>query len=220
MLLMLRFFNLKASVYTLFVKKQVERGSAVYLSGLREKYFGETFLNASTSLGGLLPFTTSSSFFINPGANLYGPFGTDEIVFPESENSENPGDMFSHGNGTWEVDYEEGLHHIARYVESFESRSNEIWLVFRHEGISLSKLMYTTKDVDEMPSERSGHAQVLHPSNWWHWLKTTKAGEEEMRNLIRQLVRSHKRFECDTLIWVVLLGYCIKVQLLPHISCL
>ncbi|KAL2934551.1 hypothetical protein RDABS01_017670 [Bienertia sinuspersici] len=170
----------------------VERGSTVYLSGLREKYFGEIFLNASTSLGGLLPLRTPGKVFDNPRANLYGPFRMDKIVFPEREDSENPGDMFSHGNETWEVAYDEGLNHIARYVESFESRSNEIWLVFRHEGISLSKLMYTSEDVDEISSERAGHAQVLHPSKWWHWLKTTKAGQDEMRSVIRQLLLALK----------------------------
>lgn len=87
---------------------------------------------------------------------------------------------------------EEGLDHIARYIESFESRSNEIWLVFRHEGISLSKLMYTVEDYeskisDEM-GDKSNRAQILHPSKWWHWLKKTEAGQNEMRNLIRQLV--------------------------------
>ncbi|XP_021764354.1 uncharacterized protein LOC110728976 isoform X2 [Chenopodium quinoa] len=177
----------------LFILKRimVERGSSVYLSGLREKYFGEIFLNASTSLGGFLPSTMSSLLFRKPGANSYGPFGTDEnlrIVIQESEDFENPGDGFMHGNGTWTVIYEDGLDHIARYVESFESRSNEIWLVFRHEGVSLSKLMYATGDVDEIPSERTGHAQVLRPSKWWHWLKTTKAGHEEMRSVIKQLL--------------------------------
>lgn len=172
----------------LFILKRimVERGSSVYLSGLREKYFGELFFNASTSLGGFLPSMVSSS--LKPGANLYGPFGTDKIGVQESEDFEYPEDMFIQRNGTWEVVYEEGLNHIARYVESFESRSNEIWLVFRHEGISLSKLMYTTENLDEIHSKRAGHAQVLHPSKWWHWLKTTEAGQLEMRNLIWQLL--------------------------------
>ncbi|XP_048499925.1 uncharacterized protein LOC104894555 isoform X3 [Beta vulgaris subsp. vulgaris] len=177
----------------LFILKRimVERGSAVYLSGLREKYFGEIFLNASTSLGGFLPSKVSSSLFNDPGASLYGHFETD-IDNQENEDSEDLGQEFIHGNGTWTVIYEEGLNHIARYVESFESRSNEIWLVFRHEGISLSKLMYTTKDADEIPSERSGHARVLHPSKWWHWLKTTKAGQVGMQNIIWQLLMALK----------------------------
>lgn len=163
------------------------------MSGLREKYFGEIFLNASTSLGGFLPSKVSSSLFNDPGASLYGHSETD-IDNQENEDSEDLGQEFIHGNGTWTVIYEEGLNHIARYVESFESRSNEIWLVFRHEGISLSKLMYTTKDADEIPSERSGHARVLHPSKWWHWLKTTKAGQVGMQNIIWQLVRAQNHF--------------------------
>ena len=168
---------------------QVEKGSAVYLSGLREKYFGEIFLNASTSLGVLLPSEVSSSSFSNLEAHSFVPFQMDKIIIEENIESESLDDTSFHGNTTSSIAYEEGLSHIARYVESFESRSNEIWLVFRHEGISLTKLMYTTGDADEISSERAGHAQVLRPSKWWHWLKTTKAGEGEMRSLIRQLVR-------------------------------
>lgn len=89
---------------------------------------------------------------------------------------------------------EEGLNHIARYIESFESKSNEIWLVFRHEGISLSKLLYTADDIGSSNGttnendDHIKHVRILHPSKWWHWLKTTEAGQEEMRNLIWQLV--------------------------------
>lgn len=91
---------------------------------------------------------------------------------------------------------EEGLKHIARYIESFESKSNEIWLVFRHEGISLSKLLYTADDIgssdgDGTTNENDDHVKhvrILHPSKWWRWLKTTKAGQEEMKNIIWQLV--------------------------------
>lgn len=136
----------------------------------------------------------SSSIFNPSEANINDPYGMDKRAFQDMEDL-NPGDTFVNGNETWAVVYEEGLNHIARYVESFESRSNEIWLVFRHEGISLSKLMYTTEDSDEILSGRAGHAQVLHPSKWWHWLKTTKAGQEEMRNLIWQLVCAQKCFK-------------------------
>ncbi|XP_057517560.1 uncharacterized protein LOC130798539 isoform X2 [Amaranthus tricolor] len=186
-------FSSGSSDGNLFILKRimVERGSSIYLSGLREKYFGELFLNASTSLGGFLPSTMSSSIFNPSEANINDPYGMDKRVFQDMEDL-NPGDMFVKGNETWAVVYEEGLNRIARYVESFESRSNEIWLVFRHEGISLSKLMYTTEDSDEIPSGRAGHAQVLHPSKWWHWLKTTKAGQEEMQNLIWQLLMALK----------------------------
>ena len=87
---------------------------------------------------------------------------------------------------------EEGLNHIARYVESFESRSNEIWLVFSFEGVSLSKLLYTVEDAhdtaEKVRFEQVKRVQILRPSKWWHWLKTTEEGQEEMRNLIWQLV--------------------------------
>ncbi|XP_074316167.1 uncharacterized protein LOC141652544 isoform X2 [Silene latifolia] len=177
----------------LFILKRimVERGSSVYLSGLREKYFGEVFLNASTSLGGFLSSTVSSSFLNHSSLYSYGSFQRAKVI-QETDNSESTEDTFIHGNRTWTVVYEEGLNHIARYIESFESQSNEIWLVFRHEGISLSKLMYTAEDAYEISSERAGHAKVLHPSKWWHWLKTTKAGQDEMKNLIWQLLMALK----------------------------
>lgn len=172
--------------------KQVERGTAAYLSGLREKYFGEIFLNASICLGGSLSAEASSPFFSESNLNLYNLLEMNESVIKETVSTSNLEDMVPNKFETGRVVHEEGLDHIARYIESFESQSNEIWLVFRHEGVSLSKLMYTVeeieKHVDEGRDEKMNHIQVLHPSKWWHWLKTTEAGQEEMRNLIWQLV--------------------------------
>ena len=58
--------------------------------------------------------------------------------------------------------------------------------------MSLSKLMYTVEEAEhnatEDKVEEGRQAQVLRPSKWWHWLKTTEEGQEEMHNLIRQLV--------------------------------
>lgn len=113
-------------------------------------------------------------------------------IIHEIGSTPNLEDIFLNNSRTGRIVYEEGLDHIARYIESFESKSNEIWLVFHHEGVSLSKLMYTIEEienkVDEEREENVNHIQVLHPSKWWHWLKTTEAGQEEMRNLIWQLV--------------------------------
>ncbi|KAL9227537.1 hypothetical protein vseg_003215 [Gypsophila vaccaria] len=178
----------------MFILKRimVERGSAVYLSGLREKYFGEIFLNASTSLGSFIPSRVSSSITNYSDHYSYGAFQREKVVVQETGDFGSAEDTFTDGNRTWTVVYEEGLNHIARYMESFESQSNEIWLVFRHEGISLSKLMHTAEDAYEISSERAGQAQVLRPSKWWHWLKTTKAGQDEMRNLIWQLLMALK----------------------------
>ncbi|KAL1329683.1 hypothetical protein AAHE18_12G058900 [Arachis hypogaea] len=159
--------------YTLYILKRimVERGSAVYLSGLREKYFGEIFLNASSSFEDLLSAE-------KPNCLLE----TSQFGF---ENT------FSNKFWSKRSVYEEGLNHIARYVESFESRSNEIWLVFSFEGVSLSKLLYTVEDpydtAEKEKTEQVKHVQILRPSKWWHWLKTTEEGQEEMRNLIWQL---------------------------------
>ncbi|KAB1203336.1 putative protein phosphatase 2C 51 [Morella rubra] len=174
-----------SSEENLFILKRimVERGATVYLSGLREKYFGEVFLNASECLSSLVSAGISNSVVEESGVGL-----SDRLESKESTIHEN----------TWSFENvflqratnEEGLNHIARYVESFESRSNEIWLVFRHEGVSLSKLMYSVEDADDNADKigKVKHVQMLHPSKWWHWLKTTEAGQEEMRNLIWQLL--------------------------------
>lgn len=161
----------------MFILKRimVEKGNTVYLSGLREKYFGELFLNASTYLGSTVSAKDSES----PSKESY-PYMYSSLRRKRQQIDAN----------------EEGLKHIARYIESFESRSNEIWLVFRHEGVSLSKLLYTAEDVgssdDAKNDDHIKHIRILHPSNWWHWLKSTKAGQDEMRNLIWQLLMALK----------------------------
>lgn len=168
--------------------KQVERGTNAYLSGLREKYFGEVFLNASLSLGGLL--SASSSKFHQKEAEYDDSdlLKTNEYLLHEIGYIWNPSDIVTHKS----ADHEEGLMHIARYIESFESRLKEIWLVFRNEGLSLSKLIYTTEETkisrDTERDEYVNNIQVMHPSQWWHWLRTTEEGKMEMCNLIRQLV--------------------------------
>ena len=175
-----------------WLHKQVERGAAVYLSGLREKHFGEVFLNASKCLGGLPRARALSTYLKESRLGFYDLIEANEYMAHNTGNSwsfENMvQDKFSLNPGF----YEEGLNHIARFVESFESRSNEIWLVFHYEGMSLSKLLYTLKEVDknadEERAENGTHAQMLYPSKWWHWLKTTEAGQEEMRSIIWQLV--------------------------------
>lgn len=176
----------------------MERGAAVYLSGLREKHFGEVFLNASKCLGGLLSAGTSNTVVDESQLGISDPLETNDTMVHENTRSfEN---VFLNKFRTQRVTYEEGLNHIARYVESFESRSNEIWLVFQHEGVSLSKLLYTVEDVDNNADEgveHVKHVQILRPSKWWHWLKTTEAGQQEMRSLIWQLVCLQYRF------WIV-----------------
>ncbi|VVB06715.1 unnamed protein product [Arabis nemorensis] len=136
----------------------VERGPTVYLSGLREKHFGELFLSAFNISGSSSATQTSSSQSASSELDLS----------------------------------EEGLKHIARYIEYFESRYNDIWLVFHHEGVSLSKLMYTVEEADNSSAgekaEKASHGQILRPSKWWTWLKTTESGKEEMRRIIWQLL--------------------------------
>ena len=168
----------------------MEKGTSVYLSGLREKHFGEVFLNASSCLGGLISAGMSQSVLKESQSDL-DLSETNESVAHEIGDAWNF-DMSRKRNRLHRLANEEGLNHIARYVESFESRSNDIWLVFRHEGVSLSKILYTAEEVENnADSTRDKHAKrvlVLHPSTWWHWLKTTEAGQQEMRNLMWQLV--------------------------------
>ncbi|WMV47268.1 hypothetical protein MTR67_040653, partial [Solanum verrucosum] len=175
--------------------KQVEKGTAVYLSGLREKYFGELFLNAYTVLGGSLQVEESNSLLLNARPDLHDPVRIHESADLERQSTLRFDKVYGKKEDMRRTAFEDGLNHIARYVESFESRSNEIWLVFRHEGISLSKLLYTAEEVindSDGGNENIKHIQILHPSKWWKRLKTTEAGREEMRNLIWQLLMALK----------------------------
>ncbi|WVZ50838.1 hypothetical protein U9M48_002054 [Paspalum notatum var. saurae] len=151
---------------------EVERGNAAYLSGLREKYFGEIFSNASRTLEGLSRTESSSTTF-----SVDMQYDPDILLKRNMSATEEP------------------LKHVARFIESFESEAMEIWLVYQNEGRSLSKLIYTaeeTKLVTGNNNERIRHIQVLHPSKWWYWLRTTKAGEEQMKNLLWQLLMGLK----------------------------
>lgn len=172
--------------------EQVERGIAAYLSGLREKYFGEVFLNASNSLQGSSSSGEPDFVWKISQCNAHGFTNVNKSVKQDIEEPLSPEELIFREKRLHGAAYEEGLNHIARYIESFESQSNEIWLVFRHEGISLSKLLYTAEEVvSDAEKERKEHGkrvQILRPSKWWHWLKTTEAGQEEFRNIIWQLV--------------------------------
>lgn len=166
------------------------------MSGLREKYFGEIFLNASTCLGDVLSTGTSNFVFEESPREPKDLLTNDESLgytVGETRHFKNISPNWFRPKG---VVYEEGLNHIVRYVESFESRSNEIWLVFHYEGTSLSKLIYSIENADEEKVEQKNHVQILRPSKWWRWLKTTEAGQEEMKNLIRQLVRFCQLVDC------------------------
>ncbi|XP_031112674.1 uncharacterized protein LOC116016509 isoform X3 [Ipomoea triloba] len=182
---------------TKFILKRimVEKGVAVYLSGLREKHFGELFLNATTVLGG--PLSARESYCLSKDTCLepHGHLMENDSIGLEMGEVLNFDNIYGGRSEMMQSTYEEGLNHIARYIESFESQSNEIWLVFRHEGVSLSKILYTAEEVTNSAGERNEqvkNVQILHPSKWWYWLKTTEAGREEMRNLIWQLLMALK----------------------------
>lgn len=90
----------------------------------------------------------------------------------------------------------EGLKHIARFVEYFVSPSEGIWLVFHNEGVSLKKHIYVEvgNKADYSESDgQVGNVQMLQPSPWWHWLKTTKHGSRVLQNMIYQLVCLRKK---------------------------
>ncbi|XP_024523224.1 uncharacterized protein LOC9639111 [Selaginella moellendorffii] len=127
-----------------FVLKQILLNGRpeIRLSGLRERHFGEIFLNASRS----------------------------------------------------RLSTEEGLNHVARFLDSFVVQGN-LWLVFKKEGRSLSRLLYESERApgsNGSESEDKRLFEVVRPSAWWRWLKTTKKGQREMRNLLRQLLLAVK----------------------------
>ncbi|XP_078173046.1 kinase superfamily protein isoform X2 [Carex rostrata] len=161
----------------LFILKRimVERGNAAYISGIREKYFGELFSNASKSLDCLLVDEQYSGY-----NNIYNPSYNFAVNYSKKVN-----------------EGEEGLKHIARFVESFVSKSNEIWLVFQNEGISLSKMVYTAEEMrditgDDKREEKAKYVKVVRPSKWWYWLRTTNEGQKQMRDLLYQLLMAVK----------------------------
>lgn len=165
-----KFLKANLTVINLFCS-QVERGNAAYISGIREKYFGELFLNASKSLDCFLVDEQFSGY-----NNIYNPLYNFAVNYSKKV-----------------IEEEEGLKHIARFVESFVSKSNEIWLVFQNEGVSLSKMVYTaekTKDItgDDTREEKSKYVKVVRPSKWWYWLRTTNEGQKQMQDLLYQLV--------------------------------
>lgn len=150
-------------------------------------------MNAYTVLGGSLQAKESNSLLLNIRPDLHDPVEINVSADLGRQSTLRFDKVYGKKEDMLRTAFEDGLNHIARYVESFESRSNEIWLVFRHEGISLSKLLYTAEEVINNSgggNENIKNIQILHPSKWWKWLKTTEAGREEMRNLIWQLVFS------------------------------
>lgn len=72
------------------------------------------------------------------------------------------------------------LEHIARFRESFIT-NDEIWLVFRHEGKSLYSMMYSGNSNNE-------GLQLMQPTDWWLWMKTTHEGQKEMQIIIYQIL--------------------------------
>ncbi|BBM98447.1 protein MpPP2C_J [Marchantia polymorpha subsp. ruderalis] len=189
---------------TTYVLKRilVERGNHVYLSGLREKYFGEIFLNASLARSRASKYSSSySCAHSNPFSMSrfgYCPWRLNQSRSFTRQNSgsrrtENPRGFDRCNIGP--TISEEGVEYIARYVESLEVIGpRELWLVFKNEGKSLSSLLYSTEgaEVESGMEGAEGFFTVVQPSPWWHWLKSTPAGQKEMRSILRQLLLAVK----------------------------
>jgi hypothetical protein len=131
------------SVEELYILKHimVERGNNACLSGLREEYLGEIFLNASISIRGLA--STCFSNNLNKAQDFYQLLQRNDSILFDLKKNWNSANARAYNFGFLISDYEEGSNHIARYVESFEPQQNEIWLALRNEGQSL--LIYITK---------------------------------------------------------------------------
>ncbi|CAN6439618.1 unnamed protein product [Victoria cruziana] len=172
----------------------VEKGNSAFLSGLREKYFGEIFLNASVAIKASASICFSND--LTGAKELNQLFQRNDSDLFERRVDWNCASTCVHKSGTKIGENEEGLEHIARYVESFESQHNELWLVFQNEGQSLSKLIYTAetirKGADNEGGENTETIQIMRPSSWWHWLRKTRAGQEQLRSLIWQLLLALK----------------------------
>ncbi|CAM6025619.1 unnamed protein product [Sphagnum balticum] len=181
----------------MFILKRilVEKGASAYLSGLREKHFGQIFLNESLAAreraakpaGHHLHNPVLAHNCANFRTSFWNPFCySKRTVVTASGNGSHP-----------EYESGAGLAHIARYVESLEMPGKqEFWLVFHNEGQSLASLLYTagTGGKAEDDDGELGGFKVVQPSPWWRWLKTTDAGRTEMRSIMHQLLLAVK--EC------------------------
>jgi serine/threonine protein kinase len=181
----------------MFILKRilVEKGASAYLSGLREKHFGQIFLNESLAareraakpVGHHLHDPVLAHDCANFRTSFWNPFCySKRTVVTASGNGSHP-----------EYESGAGLAHIARYVESLEMPGKqEFWLVFHNEGQSLASLLYTagTGGKAEDDDGELGGFKVVQPSPWWRWLKTTDAGRTEMRSIMHQLLLAVK--EC------------------------
>ncbi|KAG0570157.1 hypothetical protein KC19_6G142700 [Ceratodon purpureus] len=167
-----------------FILKRImiEKGGNVYLSGLREKHFGEVFLNETDVSMRIDQGYLNSDLGVNgKGFHWTGSWSVKKVL--EFLNFANVSSQTEDPNS--------GLDHIARYVESFEWPGKELWLVFRYEGKSLSSLLYNAGVDAEDDRDLKGF-KVVQPSPWWRWLKTTEDGRSEMRSIIHQLLLAVK----------------------------
>ncbi|KAH9318303.1 hypothetical protein KI387_020072, partial [Taxus chinensis] len=187
-------FGLENDETFILKRIMVERGNNAYLSGLREKHFGELFLNTSISLGdSYCEFPTKYFTKFKAAFNAVIPGWINQSFKIDREASDTREEQFQESIPQEKgIEDEEGLKHIARYVESFETQTRDFWLVFRNEGQSLSKLIYTEEAIRQhIHNEKSRtreNVQVLQPSSWWRWLRQTNEGNEVIRSLIRQLL--------------------------------
>eukprot|EP00850_Spirogloea_muscicola_P020367 SM000213S06832 [mRNA] locus=s213:120475:131093:- [translate_table: standard] len=190
-------------------QSRTEGGSAKGRSGLREKHFGETLWNGSLTtmlsaasseeldqsndnlFDGLRGRHGMAGSFTRGKASRksrpYAPSRGESHEQLDEDLYEPAGESYKDGQEEACGDHparENGLSHIARYVESFtQSAGRDLWLVFRNEGQSLTKLLYTAPS-----SSSTGGLQLVRTSPTWQWLKTTAPGQEATKLIMRHLL--------------------------------
>ena len=70
---------------------------------------------------------------------------------------------------------------VAHYISYFTT-TDDYWLVFKYEGVSLQSLIYAMT--------YSGGNALLRPSNIWKKLRTTRAGQVSIRGIMYQLIHA------------------------------
>lgn len=79
--------------------------------------------------------------------------------------------------------------HVARFIEYFfratgapsSPQQQELWLVFRDEGMSLRQYLYAKRAAP-------GAGVILEPSAFWRRLRTDASGERVLREIMRQVL--------------------------------
>lgn len=93
---------------------------------------------------------------------------------------------------------------MARYIEHFYRNAStsslsargqlELWIVFRDEGTSLRRFLYSPREQRRAGTRPKSRRDVgappllFEPSEFWRQLRTAEGGPEVIRGLLRQIV--------------------------------